>query len=122
MKLGILALAMMLAMSLVVTTASAGNGGGTGTCPSPNMQDADGDGIPNHLDPDYVPPRDGTGRQLGLRLTAVRGPFGWVPCVVPNQGGLRYGKATASGYGTSDGTCNPLAPKDGTGFGPGPRR
>ena len=117
MKLGILAVAAVLAMALMVTTASAGSnyGGGTGTCPSPNMQDADGDGIPNHLDPDYTRPQDGSGRQLGWNVVRVAGPFGNLPCLIPDQTRLRIGRFT--GFGPADGRCTPFAPKDGTGFG-----
>ena len=32
-----------------------------------NGRDADGDGIPNGQDDDYVPPRDGSGKQRGNR-------------------------------------------------------
>jgi hypothetical protein len=31
----------------------------------PQGDDADGDGIPNGQDDDYVPPQDGTGKQIG---------------------------------------------------------
>ena len=36
-----------------------------GCIPAPKGDDADGDGIPNGQDPDYVPPKDGTGQQKG---------------------------------------------------------
>jgi hypothetical protein len=38
------------------------------------LRDADGDGIPNCLDPDYVPPKDGTGYgKLGASLGSGSG-------------------------------------------------
>ncbi len=121
MKLSILAVSALLATALVVTTASAGqyggsNGPGTGTGIGTNMQDADGDGIPNHLDPDYVAPGDGSGRKLGWASTAVLTPFGVVNCPLPLQQRIRAG-IRATGFGPADGSCTPYAPKDGTGFG-----
>ncbi len=65
--------------------------------------DADGDGIPNGLDPDYVPAMDGTGNRYGA-----------------NGIGDTFGKGLGVGhYGYGDGTGDGTGPADGTGFGPG---
>jgi hypothetical protein len=65
--------------------------------------DADGDGIPNGLDPDYVPAMDGTGNRFGA-----------------NHGGCTLVKGLGTGhYGPGDGTGGGTGPADGTGFGPG---
>ncbi len=61
--------------------------------------DDDGDGILNCQDPDYVPAKDGTGKQLG------------------RAHGLTN-TSTNGGFGPGDGTGNKGArPLDGTGFG-----
>jgi hypothetical protein len=54
--------------------------------------DVDGDGIPNGLDPDFVKPNDGSGRQLGK---------------------LSHGKGY--GYGDGSGTCG-IGPRNGSGL------
>ncbi|MDZ7289692.1 MAG: hypothetical protein ONB44_10915 [candidate division KSB1 bacterium] len=65
--------------------------------------DDDGDGIPNCDDPDYVKPKDGTGRQFGK-----------------TNGGAKFGNGKRGGYGPGDGTGNQgIGPRDGSGYGPG---
>ena len=60
----------LLMIGAVSLTAGNGKGNGTGTCIfidengdgiNDNFRDHDGDGIPNHEDPDWVRPQDGTG-------------------------------------------------------------
>ncbi len=84
--------------------------------------DVDGDGIPNGLDPDYVPPADGTGSRFGP------GEGDCDPtCTLNTEGFLYRVKAMwksmaggVCGYGPGDGTGNGgTGPGDGTGFGPG---
>ncbi len=48
------------------------------------LRDADGDGIPNHLDDDYVPPKDGTGYQMTLGQVS---PFSLTTCNLPGLDG-----------------------------------
>jgi hypothetical protein len=78
--------------------------------------DDDGDGILNCQDPDYVPPRDGTGRQLGkmrhAATTNLKGGFG------PGDGTGNQGERPldGTGYGKTRGTgVNNLGICDGTG-------
>ena len=73
----------------------------TGIAQTKASFDDDGDGILNCQDPDYVPPRDGTGKKLGK-------PQGL-------NGGMRN-----NGYGPGDGTgYSGIGPRDGSGFGRG---
>jgi hypothetical protein len=61
--------------------------------------DDDGDGIPNCQDPDYVRPKDGTGKKLG-KMHMFKGANG------------------NSGFGPGNGSGNSgIGPRDGTGFG-----
>ena len=59
------------AVALMAPSASAGSGFGHGFA---WVNDADGDGIPNGQDPDWVPPRDGSGYKLrnGFGTTTPR--------------------------------------------------
>jgi hypothetical protein len=63
-------------------------------------RDDDGDGIPNGQDPDYVKPKDGTGKKFGQankNKTAMNGKV--------------------HSYGAGNGGKNGIGPKDGTGNG-----
>jgi hypothetical protein len=133
-KLALVATAAMLA--LVATTAMAGNSTmyrhgpalGVGTCPNPLAPDDDGDGIPNGLDPDYVPPRDGSGRGACVSDATSFGHWGWLN-FLPLRYGLSLpggfgpgagGPGAGNGYGPGDGDGNGgVGPRDGTGYGPG---
>ncbi len=74
-KLFLLFLSLMVVGVLALTAGNgAGTGDKTGTCIfvdedgdgiNDNFRDHDGDGIPNHLDPDWVKPQDGTGYGSG---------------------------------------------------------
>jgi hypothetical protein len=46
------------------------------------LRDDDGDGIPNHLDDDYVPPRDGTGYQMKHGRIS---PVSLTTCIFPGR-------------------------------------
>lgn len=75
--------------------------------------DADGDGIPNGLDPDYVPAADGSGQSWGPGDGEGN-----------EDGSLmkmhQYGEGAGSGFGPGDGSgLGGNGPADGTGFGPG---
>jgi hypothetical protein len=85
--------------------------------------DADGDGIPNGLDPDYVPPQDGNGNRLGqinagenaLQQLMNRWQYMWLRMFGgggETGGPFSWGPGDGTGFG-GDG------PGDGTGFGPG---
>ncbi len=73
--------------------------------------DDDGDGVPNCQDPDYVRPKDGTGKKLGQAQGAqTAGKAG------RGQGlgrGLSMGPRAGSGTGTGTGTgiCDGTGPK-----------
>ncbi len=116
--------AVTFALVLAASTAQARAADpGSGTCPSPWMQDADGDGIPNGLDPDYVPPMDGTGNKF--QRGAVPASAG---NTVANQWqnqwremlGGRLGELVGMfgfGPGTGTGVCDGTGPKGFGGFG-----
>jgi len=97
--------AFMLVLATDTATAQTGNGQGvrsqTGGGPALWSFDDDGDGIPNCQDPDYVQPKNGSGKKLG-------------------QGqGVKGGKGS-NGYGPGNGTGNTgIGPRDGSGFGAG---
>lgn len=83
---------------------------------NPNAPDADGDGIPNGQDPDYVPPKDGTGqgRGKGQGKGKGRGAGGQCP-----QGGFVDQNNNGVCDNRQDGKCqgNPNAPDaDGDGI------
>lgn len=89
--------------------------------------DADGDGIPNGLDPDYVPVGDGTGYHFGTGTANGDGVcdgdgqpdgLGLIRMIkFENHNGGGNG---TTGFGPGDGTGNDgEGPGDGTGFGPG---
>lgn len=84
--------------------------------------DVDGDGIPNGLDPDYVPPADGSGAGFGpgegdCDATGAQNPAGFLYRLKAMWQTMAGG---AGGYGPGDGTGNGgTGPGDGTGFGPG---
>ncbi len=64
-------------------------------------RDDDGDGIPNGKDPDYVKPKDGTGKKFGQANKGTSSMSG-----------------KGSGYGSGNGTGKSgVGPKDGTGNG-----
>jgi hypothetical protein len=134
MKIRILLLALVGVLA-VATTGTAGAGGPMGpqnpvVCPNPTAPDHDGDGIPNGLDPDYVPPKDGSGFGFGkggpgnsvidmLRnYLYLWGYMGVRPG--PSMPGT-LGSGPAGGFGPGDGSGNDGdGPEDGTGYGPGP--
>jgi len=67
--------------------------------------DTDGDGIPNHSDPDFKKPQDGSGHKFG-KAHAGKGMMG------KGNGagqGLRNGSGAGSGTGT--GVCDGTGPK-----------
>lgn len=88
--------------------------------------DDDGDGIPNGQDPDYAPPRDGTGNQFGKDTSLdgsnmfqhwFRHMFQWNNGGNPDNGN---GQGPGNGYGPGDGSGNDgNGPHDGSGYGPG---
>lgn len=126
MKTRVLLILAALLMA-AATTAQAGTDGygpgnpAAGTCINPLAPDDDGDGIPNGLDPDYVRPLDGTGRQLG-RNAASRVPLRWTWMRMnPFFGLAMLAPMGPEGWGPGDGTGNGgVGPQDGTGYGPGP--
>jgi hypothetical protein len=65
--------------------------------------DDDGDGIPNGQDPDYVKPKDGTGKKFG------KGGFG--PGDGTGNSGLGPRDGTGYGSGSGTGTCDGTGPK-----------
>lgn len=79
--------------------------------------DSDGDGIPNGLDPDYVPAGDGSGNRFG----AGNGDGDGVCDNVDGLGEmLKALGGNGNSYGPGDGTgFGGFGPGDGTGFGPG---
>ncbi len=89
--------------------------------------DADGDGIPNGLDPDYAPPADGTGYQLGTGTANGGGDGVCDGDGVPDGSSFIHmfkyehqNGGNSTGFGPGDGTGNGgEGPGDGTGFGPG---
>ncbi|MCA9730292.1 MAG: hypothetical protein KC729_21605 [Candidatus Eisenbacteria bacterium] len=91
--------------------------------------DADGDGIPNGLDSDYEPPRDGSGAGLGWRagdpLGQGNGPrvmasWGFHPFLMFGPFGAFALEAPGNGHGPADGTgFGGNGPADGGGYGPG---
>jgi hypothetical protein len=120
-----LLISLLLVLGLAVAANAQGFGSGlnngTGVCQFVDEDgdgfndlapDADGDGIPNGLDPDYVPAADGTGAghqygqvsqldNLSKSMSQFKGLF------------------KGAGYGPGDGTGTGSGPADGTGFGPG---
>lgn len=127
----------LTALSVILLAAGAYAGNGPGPADEPGTMpgcrfidedgdgfndlapDADGDGIPNGLDPDYVRPEDGTGRQLGHQMGEFgeghQGPMGFGP----NGDGVGQEGLMGHRYGPGDGTGTGIGPADGTGFGPG---
>jgi hypothetical protein len=111
MKIRIMLVATAIMLTALAATAMAqapgnGPGAGGGTCYNPSAPDHDGDGIPNGLDPDYGPPRDGTGRGLrGMHVEWTGAGFWYAP-----QRSLlnQWGAMTARGPG-----------RLGNGYGPG---
>lgn len=71
--------------------------------------DSDGDGIPNHDDPDFKKPQDGTGNKFG-KAKAMKGGLG-----KGNGMGQRLGAAAGTGagmgMGTGTGVCDGTGPK-----------
>jgi hypothetical protein len=132
-------LAALFAMGLLACGAYAqdggsGQGSGQGLCNfidedgdgfNDLAPDDDGDGIPNGLDPDYVRPEDGTGRQLGWGRYAqlfqkVFGAqmMGYGPGEPGyGQGEMGYGPGEGTGLGEGPGE-HTGGPEDGS-FGPG---
>jgi hypothetical protein len=119
----LISLLLVLGLATMANAQGFGNGlgDGTGDCSfidedgdgfNDLAPDADGDGIPNGLDPDYVPAADGTGAghkygqmsRLG-ELTKSMSQF--------------KGMNAGAGYGPGDGSGTGSGPADGTGFGPG---
>ena len=85
--------------------------------------DDDGDGIPNCQDPDYVRPKDGTGKKLGKMLggNSLNGKGGYGPGNGAGNSGI--GPRDGSGYGKTAGAGNGTGVCDGTGpKGKGPAR
>lgn len=116
MKMRFVTLLAAIAMAFALTASAAQAAAtppGTGTCPSPWMQDSDGDGIPNGLDPDYLPPQDGTGNQFRR---------GAQPAAAQNQVQNRWQwreilTMFGFGPGTGTGVCDGTGPKGFGGFG-----
>ncbi|MGD9546250.1 MAG: hypothetical protein AB7V45_01760 [Candidatus Krumholzibacteriia bacterium] len=76
--------------------------------------DDDGDGIPNRLDPDYVRPEDGSGRQFGW------GRYARLFQMVYGEGIMSHGPAErGQSFGPGEGAGLGEGPGDHTGFGPG---
>jgi hypothetical protein len=127
----LLALLLSLAAAASAQCDGDGVGSGNGVCQFVDEDgdgfndlapDADGDGIPNGLDPDYVPAADGEGNRHMYKKGQVSDDgsdegliagFGATEKVAGD--GLRSGNA----YGLGDGTGSGVGPADGTGFGPG---
>lgn len=124
MKKNALLLLLLTALLVVASSVQASAGvpyrtGGVSVCPNPGAPDADGDGIPNGLDTDYVPPRDGTGRHLGC-LASMRGLGPFVTGFQYRFSMMLDALGITGGFGPGDGTGNGGdGPADGTGYGPG---
>jgi len=129
MRKSTLTLLALLAIILMAAAASAqGFGTGDGVCNfidedgdgfNDLAPDADGDGIPNGMDPDYVPLQDGSGAQHQYgKLSQIDGlAKGFGASGTNGRGNMGIGGG--SGYGLQDGTGSGMGPADGTGFGPG---
>jgi len=73
--------------------------------------DDDGDGIPNGLDPDYVPAQDGQAQQHQWR---------WVNGFFAKVFGISLdGEMSGYAYGSGENTGMAAGPGTGSGFGPG---
>ena len=128
-RLALIALAILAMMAFGSLASAQSYGYGVGGFVDENgdgfndlAPDADGDGIPNGLDPDYVPPADGSGAGFGpgegdCTRTGTENPDGFMyrlKAMWQSMSGSAYG------YGPGDGTGNGgTGPGDGTGFGPG---
>lgn len=119
-SLAILAIAAFSAPVFAQTDGAGGHGYGVGGFIDENgdgfndlAPDADGDGIPNGLDPDFVPAADGTGMSWG--------PGDGTGCEDGAPMNMhQYGEGEGGGFGPGDGTgLDGSGPADGTGFGPG---
>lgn len=70
--------------------------------------DQDGDGIPNGQDPDFVKPRDGSGKQFGkLHRSGRRMGYG----SGDGSGACGIGPLGGSGFGSGTGICDGTGPK-----------
>ncbi len=122
-----LALGMLASLALAASAAPSSASRQT-TLATGHMTDSDGDGTPDCLDPDYVPPQDGTGRKLGrsaaqpsLTQNLFQYLWKWQFRFLGPLTIVRVPGSAASGYGPGDGTGNGgVGPQDGTGYGPGP--
>ncbi|HPF35710.1 MAG TPA: hypothetical protein P5571_12465 [Candidatus Krumholzibacteria bacterium] len=131
MRTPLITLLALLAIALFAVTAQAqgfgaGLGDGDGICNFVDEDgdgfndlapDADGDGIPNGLDPDYVPAGDGTGNMYQWG----KGQIDPASMKALSFAGSEDGALNGNGnrYGLGDGTGSGVGPADGTGFGSG---
>ncbi len=102
----VLTLALVLFLGAITNDAAAQTAGKAAkTSVGPHGPiDSDGDGIPNHSDPDYTKPQDGTGNTFGKM----------------HSGKGSVGKAHGNSFGPGDGTGKSgIGPRDGSGFGRG---
>ncbi len=133
LTLATLAVVALVALGAPAAALAQGNGFGVGGFVDENgdgfndlAPDADGDGIPNGLDPDYLPPLDGSGQRFGAPAEcgasdAASDPFKHMYMhKIINMWQRMFGQAVTSqyGYGPGDGTGNGgVGPQDGTGYG-----
>lgn len=125
-SLAILAIAAMSSPVFAQTDETGGHGYGVGGFLDENgdgfndlAPDADGDGIPNGLDPDYVPAADGSGMSWGPG-DGTGCEDGETMKMHQYGEGEGAGAGTGGGFGPGDGTgLDGTGPADGTGFGPG---
>lgn len=75
------------------------------------FRDLDGDGVPNCQDPDYVPPKDGTGYRSGNGGNGPRGSFGNRAGVSGGGRGLDRGAFRGTRQGLGGGVCDGTGPK-----------
>jgi len=89
------------------------NGNGTGDCRfvdengdgiNDNFRDHDGDGIPNHDDPDWTRPGDGTGYKNGWQQNQQNRNNNRSQTRSSNRNTYRNNVQTGTGTGTCDGT------------------
>ena len=78
-----------------------------------NAFDSDGDGIPNGQDPDFVRPKDGTGKQNrnGKNTQTKFGGNKYGPGNGTGNNGVGPKDGTGNGSGNGTGTCDGTGPK-----------
>jgi len=110
MLAALLAIALVFFLSAIHTDATAQTTnkqtGKTSTSVGPHGPiDSDGDGIPNHSDPDFKKPQDGSGHKFG-KANAGKGMMG-----KGNGAGQGMRNGSGAGSGTGTGVCDGTGPK-----------